>query len=211
MGPPCTGLMGSTVHGYWVLLVLGYWVHLYWGTGFICTGLMGSTHQSCEDATSIFIYDSLKYLTIEHKLKCDVASIVHSQLDNLKFNVMNVDGQLNLSDCGVYAVAYATHLAFGLDPTHCLWDHKQMRGHLLSCLEDGEMTCFPSKGDRSIRTRRRILKYVIERIYCSCRMPNDRTKSMIQCSRCLKWFHHVCMALEEQSSMYGVEWNCHNC
>ena len=130
-------------------------------------------HQSCEDATSIFIYDSLKYLTIEHKLKCDVTSIVHSQLDNLKFNVMNVDGQLYLSDSGVYAVAYATHLAFGLDPSHCLWDHKRMRGHLLSCLEDGEMTCFPSKGDRSIHTRRRVLKYVIERIYCSCRMPND--------------------------------------
>ena len=30
---------------------------------------------------------------------------------------MNVDGQLNLTDCGVYAIAYATHLAHGLDPT----------------------------------------------------------------------------------------------
>ena len=40
--------------------------------------------------------------------------------------------------------------------------------------------------------------------------PASLLSEVSQCSRCLKWFHHVCMALEEQSSMYGVEWNCHN-
>ena len=65
---------------------------------------------------------------------------------------MNVDGQLNLTDCGVYAIAYATHLAHGLDPTSSLWHHNKMRSHLLSCIEDGKITCFPCD-DRSIRSR----------------------------------------------------------
>ena len=102
-------------------------------------------------ATFVAIYDSLRGLYIEHKLKCDVAFFVHSNLDKLEFNIMNVDGQLNLTDCGVYAIAYATHLAHGLDPTVSLWHHKEMRNHLISCLKEGEMTCFPSEGDRSLR------------------------------------------------------------
>ena len=49
-------------------------------------------------------------------------------------------------DCGLYAITYATYLAYGKDP-QCLTTHyfKQelMRYHLVKCLEQGHLTEFP--------------------------------------------------------------------
>ena len=151
--------------------------------------------------TLVAIYYSLRGLYIEHKRNCDVAFFVHSKLDKLEFNIMNIDGQLNLTDCGVYAIAYATHLAHGLDPTSSLWHHNEKRSHLLSCIEDGKITCFPCD-DCLICSRRTMLELIIEDVYCHCRLPNDRTKSMICCNGCSKWFHHICVQLQD-NTLYG--------
>ena len=67
-------------------------------------------------------------------------------MEKLQFNIINVDGQINLVDCGLCAIAYATHLAHGKDPIDFLWNHESMRSHLIQCFEDNEMACFPTKG-----------------------------------------------------------------
>ena len=49
------------------------------------------------------------------------------------------------TDCGIYAIAYATELAFGHDPTNFTFDQSQLRDHLLHCLRSRTITRFPKK------------------------------------------------------------------
>ena len=49
-------------------------------------------------------------------------------------------------DCSLYAIAYATHLAYGRDPyklTTLHFNHELMRRHLVKYLEQGHLTEFP--------------------------------------------------------------------
>jgi hypothetical protein len=34
---------------------------------------------------------------------------------------------------------------------------------------------------------------------------------MIECVRCLKWYHKKCVALDEEESYSGVQWLCNDC
>jgi len=52
---------------------------------------------------------------------------------------------LHAADCGLFAIAFATALAYGEQPGHCLLDHNKMREHLLKPLQEGEMTPLPLK------------------------------------------------------------------
>ena len=47
------------------------------------------------------------------------------------------------SDCGLFALATATALANGEEPGSCIFDQKQMRPHLIKCLEAGKAEGFP--------------------------------------------------------------------
>ena len=49
------------------------------------------------------------------------------------------------TDCGLYAIAYTTELAFGHDPTDFTFDQSQLRDHLLNCLTSRTITRFPEK------------------------------------------------------------------
>ncbi len=41
-----------------------------------------------------------------------------------------MERQTNLPDCGAYALAYATELACGEDPSIMIWDTSKMRKHI---------------------------------------------------------------------------------
>ena len=60
-------------------------------------------------------------------------------------NMINVQRQINGCDCGVFAIANATELAFGKDPLLCQYDTEVMRLHFLKCLENRKMKRFPLK------------------------------------------------------------------
>ena len=162
-------------------------------------------------ADGVCVYDSLLTTTLEERLKFDVCSFLKPSCDILEFNIMNVDGQRNFSDCGWYALAYATELAAGGDPVICLWDSEKMRSHLMVCLENKRMERFPTIGSRSIRFGTRIRKSVTERIYCVCRFPNDTNKEMIQCQCCKKWFHTSCVSLPAYTDIKQLNWECSDC
>ena len=99
---------------------------------------------------------------------------------------MNVSRQTNAHDCGVYAIAYATELAYGADPITCNWDVMHMREHLLQCLDSGLLTRFPRlPSQRRIRLGTRVRKSFTFQLYCTI---NDESKSMIECVSCHKWY-----------------------
>ena len=94
---------------------------------------------------------------------------------------------------------------------------KQMRQHLLSNLEGGTITGFPSaaKPKRSQRRRVKISRDIP--ICCSCRLP-WRSQSykefgnLIECSQCKEWYHQCCqlvpdLVFQDKSSV----WSCDMC
>jgi len=54
-----------------------------------------------------------------------------------------VQHQLNYSDCGVFAIAFATSLLFSIKPDKVKYEHKLMCSHLIKILETNIIEHFP--------------------------------------------------------------------
>ena len=55
-----------------------------------------------------------------------------------------VQQQKNLSDCGVFSIAFATSLLYGQNTMNVTYNINQMRPHLMQCLKGGNITPFPT-------------------------------------------------------------------
>ena len=122
-------------------------------------------------------------------------------------DITNVNKQSGDNDCGLFAAAYATSIAYGQDPSSIVYNQALMREHLFKCLEAKRMIPFPS-----IRKRRVLQSKTIKiQVYCYCRSPNDG-KEMVQCDQksCKEWFHLQCIAADN-NIIDGQKWFCKNC
>ena len=54
-----------------------------------------------------------------------------------------VQQQRGVTDCGLFAIAFAFHLASGNDVSTLMFDQKLMRKHLLNCFEKKKLLPFP--------------------------------------------------------------------
>ena len=52
------------------------------------------------------------------------------------------------ADCSLFAIAFATMLAYGEQAGHCLFNQNKVRQHLLKSLQEGKMTPLPLKKDQ---------------------------------------------------------------
>ena len=115
--------------------------------------------------------------------------------------------QKGSSDCGLFALAFITSICNGQDPTDLAYDQSAMRSHLLKCIEQGQMTPFPSAPGRN--AEQAIEKTVP--IYCMCRLIDDGTR-MIECADCQEWFHVACVQVEKKFIVNRkLDWFCPNC
>lgn len=168
----------------------------------------------CGDHKTVRIYDSLhtsKRPSLD--LMQQICSLVHPNSDLYRFDVMNVQSQKNGSDCGIFAIAYATQLAYGHDPIQCQWKVGVMRNHLLKCFEKQMITPFPLEKERRITMGNRVRKSHEENIHCTCRMPNDKNLEMVCCDYCNRWFHRECEGLDPDGdyASRSVKWKCSVC
>ena len=83
-------------------------------------------------------------------IKNEISKDIYDQVCNLigeeifeKIQVINVHQQDNAYDCGLFAVAFATCLAFGIELNSVLFDVSLMRDHLIKCLKNDSIECFP--------------------------------------------------------------------
>ena len=99
----------------------------------------------CCDVGCVHIYDSA-YSTISLRTKKLILTFLKPALDYTKFRLVKMPLQTNGNDCGLYAIASATELAFRrTNPFlfHVKWDRRQMRSHLLKCLDDKKWNASP--------------------------------------------------------------------
>ena len=88
------------------------------------------------------LYDSLFHEVVETEVEEQVKSLLPENFVGIT-NVP-VQQQLNGSDCGVFAIAFATCLVYGIKPEGVTFDIPKMRPHLLHCLNAHLITPFPT-------------------------------------------------------------------
>jgi hypothetical protein len=125
----------------------------------VAKGFFGQNH--------VVVYDSMKFIPDRrrHVIAC-ISSLLRTKEKEFTYIVKPCQQQKNTYDCGVFAVAYATSIAFGQDPSTTILNVHQMRNHLKQCLDAGKFSLFPTgtRGTRS--TKEEVLK---EKVYCHCR------------------------------------------
>lgn len=139
------------------------------------------------------VYDSA-FEDLPHMEELVVTSLVKVRSKVLKVKFPKVAQQTNGNDCGLYAIANATALAHGLDPSTQVYIPREMRDHLFMCLENRHLEPFPvTKGSNS---RRKVIKKTIPvPIFCVCKMPDTRTLYVI-CDVCNEEYHPECIGLD---------------
>ena len=118
---------------------------------------------------------------------------------------MNVHRQVGGSDCGLFALAFATSLCNSDNPTRHLYTQDAMRGHLVTALETGK---FPIT--RSRRFNLKPVKTEKFDVYCSCRQPYSGD-DMVECSSCKDWYHDTCEKVPEDVWNTRKQWICSKC
>jgi len=84
--------------------------------------------QFDEDVT---VFDSA-YSQVPFDVKKQIVSIIKSQHDKINLKVEKIRQQTNNTDCGIYAIAFATEVCHGNNPADVIYATGiELRSHLL--------------------------------------------------------------------------------
>ena len=98
--------------------------------------IVASTN-ACKDG-DVCVYDSV-FSTLDKETNEVVANLFPSA----SVKVIKSQKQAGGTDCGLFAIATATALAYGTDPTSITFIQAAMRSHLVQCFTDRVITLFP--------------------------------------------------------------------
>ena len=128
-----------------------------------------------DDKGEIHIYDS-SFQTLSEQLLEQIITLYGTESEPyIEFSIASVQQQDGGNDCGVFAAAFSTDVAYGNDPREVTYHQPELRMHFLKCLKGRCLTTFP-RGNQSIQRRR--CKEVKARL-------NLYTKQCdVDCSRC---------------------------
>jgi hypothetical protein len=161
---------------------------------------------------TIQIYDSLFTATASKKTtkQLSVLSFMFAQEDSLHLEFANMQRQTGGSDCGLFALAVATSLAYGQDPTAHTYDQDKMRSHLQESFRLNYMVQFPSK-KRRVANRVKTVQDV--KLFCICRSPDADRCRMVQCRACKQWYHQDCVSAPDRvfTAAARVQYHCPKC
>ena len=84
--------------------------------------------------------------------------------------------QQNAYDCGPYAMAVATALILGHDPSNIQFHSAAIREHVRKCLISGQACVFPSNDEDLNKICKK--RSVTVCVQCSCRLPQQLTDDL---------------------------------
>ncbi|XP_011699658.1 PREDICTED: uncharacterized protein LOC105456969 [Wasmannia auropunctata] len=110
----------------------------------IKTNINGHWVCSYYNTKTIYIYDSLnlKWLHVHHKIYLEKLYPFYT-FEKKSIQFPKVQEQSNKNDSGVFAIAFAVSLLFGLQPNTIMYDHSLMRQHLTQIFQSNKIEHFP--------------------------------------------------------------------
>ena len=161
-------------------------------------------------ADRVFIYDSYVNLNrkkdaISYPLNVEqCACQLIKPVAFVNMYVANVQQQKGGNDCGLFSIANAVALCFGIDPTTLKINQHTLSRVLIDCLYDQDFSSFINQVSRPKNPP--LQKYLFEwvcRVHCHCTMPDDG-QLMVSCRKCKRWFHSQC----EEGNFRDPRWIC---
>ena len=180
---------------------------------------LGHWVTSSSIGQSVAVYDS-KFLggqlssSLTHQLALSYRLLVKTEDEDgeemdptLFIDVPYAQQQNGVSDCGLFAIAFAVHLALGDDAAGLNFDQSKMRQHLLKCFQRKTMMPFPqTKAGPHYQT---YFPHMEIELFCTCQMP-ETYDDMVECDTCGDWYHLKCVGLQ-QFPAESEQWNCNKC
>ena len=102
--------------------------------------IVASTMNNCKQ-DEVIMFDSL-YTSIDEDTKAIITNIFQVS-DSPRVKYVKTQEQVGTNDCGLFAIATATAIAFGSDPLSLTFNQGEMRRHLYLCFEEGLLIEFP--------------------------------------------------------------------
>ena len=170
----------------------------------------------CQGA-EVSYYDSMYNGRLKPCVKKQIASLIYETGPEIKVNVKPVQQQRNGSDCGPFALAFATSLLNNDDPSQIVYDEVKLREHLIQCHNKGKLTSFPKGVLHNKPIRRANAISISMKLHCACRLPwdsSDEAESeyhMAQCDKCSSWFHRKCAKIPSEVFDKKIQWQCSLC
>ena len=92
----------------------------------------------------VTIMDSI-FKSIDQETKLTVSNLFQpsGSVNQLKIKLIKTQRQKGNKDCGLFAIAMATTIAFGKNPSKVTFCQESMRAHLVSCLNNQNFSLFP--------------------------------------------------------------------
>ena len=156
----------------------------------------------------IFVYDSAHSGRTSESFDIQLAQLHAKDEFELKINVVPIQQQRGVADCGVFAAAICLAVVSGQDPANIRWRQANMRTHLKKCISSSSLTPFPTIQQPKITSQ--IPSSFMIKIWCICRLPEYAFAHMVECEKCDMWFHKPCTGLPDDDSKL-VEFSCPIC
>ena len=114
------------------------------------------------------VYDSIPSYSIgSHSLFRQLAGILKIQEKHFHVHFVDVQRQSGGSNCGLFAIAFATTLCGGLDPHLLNFEQSKMRDHLKECFVANKLVNFP-ESRRQRLGRQRLVATKTVNVFCHC-------------------------------------------
>ena len=156
------------------------------------------------------VYDSIPSCSVSLRTKEQIAAIICTQAKEIILEFPAVQSQRGSSDCGLFALAYATSLCMGDNPVQTNYVQHMLRSHLLDCLTQRTISAFPMTSRKKKVTQPR--GKVTVQLFCHCRQPEEG--KMVQCDQCMEWYHSQCETVPSsvwKSADTTSKWHCKSC
>ena len=141
-------------------------------------------------------YCDPKHISVSEDTKEVLAKLVYT--DKPTFSI-----KTGPCDCGLLAIAYITHIAFGLEPSKYVFDQSKMRTHFTQWLEKKPFPILKEK-----RTTLSSTVIYVE-VHCYCHRPYNGQR-MVQCNgECHQWYHLECIKAAA-AVQRKQKWFCRN-
>ena len=135
--PLVDGLRDPVIVGALVTPAISEFVQIInTGSHWVCLSTIATSPGTVKVYDSL--YQNVSAVAIDHS--CRMLLYTGS---TVTFSNERVQKQTNSNDCGLFALAFATDLCHGLDPTVQSYDQDKMRKHYINCLDLHNMVPFP--------------------------------------------------------------------